>query len=57
MYVDSIDINGVHFAGNAAANNAASGEQSLDPGAAVMAIDGTAEFNVHHTAPPPEIMG
>jgi beta-glucanase (GH16 family) len=53
LYIESLDINGVHFAGNTAANNAANGEQSLDPTAAVMAINGTAEFDIHHTAPPP----
>lgn len=56
LYIESIDINGVHFAGNTAMDNAANGEQSLDPNAAVMAINGIVEFNIHHTAPP-EVLG
>lgn len=56
LYVQSLDINGVHFDGNTAANNAANGAGTADPTAAVMDINGMAEFNVHHTAPP-EIMG
>jgi len=54
--IESPDVNGVHFAGNTAANNAANGEQALHPHAAVMAVNGTAEFNINHTAPP-DIMG
>ena len=50
--IESLDVNGVHFAGNTAAN----GEQALHPHAAVMAVNGTAEFNINHTAPP-DIMG
>ena len=57
LYVQSIDVNGVHFQGNTAANNAANGHEADDPSAAVMDINGTAEFAVNHTAPPPEIMG
>jgi hypothetical protein len=57
LYVQSIDVNGVHFGGNTAINNAANGHEADDPTAAVMDINGTAEFNVNHTAPPPEIMG
>jgi hypothetical protein len=57
LYVQSIDVNGVHFQGNTADNNAANGGEASDPSAAVMDINGTAEFNVNHTAPPPEIMG
>jgi beta-glucanase (GH16 family) len=56
LYVQSIDVNGVGFAGNAAVNNAANHQEASDPSAAVMAIDGTASFLIHHTAPP-EIMG
>jgi beta-glucanase (GH16 family) len=56
LYVQSIDVNGVHFAGNTALNNAANHEESLDPSAAVMAINGTADFNIDHTAPP-QIIG
>jgi beta-glucanase (GH16 family) len=52
LYVQSIDVNGVHFAGNTAANNAANGMEAADPTAAVMAINGTADFNINHTAPP-----
>jgi beta-glucanase (GH16 family) len=56
LYVQSIDVNGVHFAGNTAANDAANHEEALDPSAAVMAINGTASFAINHTAPP-EIVG
>jgi hypothetical protein len=56
LYVQGIDINGVHFAGNAAINNAANGAEATDPTAAVMAINGTADFAINHTAPP-AIMG
>jgi nuclear transport factor 2 (NTF2) superfamily protein len=52
LYVQSIDINGVHFAGNTAANDAANGSAWVDPGAAVMMTNGTAMFDVHHSAPP-----
>jgi hypothetical protein len=48
LYVQSLDINGQHVAGNAANNNAAHGEASADPNAAVMHIDGTATFDVQH---------
>jgi hypothetical protein len=56
LYVQSIDVNGVHFAGNTAVNNAANHEESLDPSAAVMAINGDASFLINHTAPP-QIIG
>jgi hypothetical protein len=56
LYVESLDINGVHFAGNTAANNAANGGEATDPTAAVMDVNGTATFNIAHTAPV-EIMG
>ena len=44
LYVQSIDINGQHIAGNTATNNAAAGMGSLDTSAAVMAINGEADF-------------
>jgi hypothetical protein len=53
LYVQSIDVNGVHFQGNTASNDAANGHQADDPSAAVMDINGTATFHVDHTAPPP----
>ena len=53
--MQSIDVNGVHFGGNTATNNAANGGEATDPLAAVMDINGIAEFNINHTAPP-EIM-
>jgi len=56
LYVQSIDVNGVHLAGSSAINNAANHEEALDPSAAVMAINGTADFNLNHTAPP-QIIG
>jgi hypothetical protein len=61
LYVNSLDVNGVHFAGNTAANDAANGHASDDPTAAVMDINGTATFTfdqsqINHSAPP-EIMG
>ena len=52
LYVQSLDVNGQHFAGNTASNNAANGSAWTDPGSAVMAINGTATFDVHHSAPP-----
>jgi hypothetical protein len=52
LYVQSIDVNGVHFQGNTADNDAANGHQADDPSAAVMDIDGTATFHIDHTAPP-----
>jgi hypothetical protein len=52
LYVQSLDINGQHIAGNAANNNADNGSAWTDPGAAVMMTDGTATFDVHHSAPP-----
>jgi beta-glucanase (GH16 family) len=56
LYVQSLDVNGQHFAGNAASNTADGGIAWTDPGSAVMAVNGTATFDVHHSAPP-EIMG
>lgn len=56
LYIPSLDINGVHFDGNTAANNAANGHAGDDLTAAVMDINGTATFNIAHTAPP-ELMG
>jgi hypothetical protein len=56
LYVNSVDINGAHFAGNTAVNDAANGHAGDDPTAAVMDINGTATFNVNHTAPP-EVIG
>jgi hypothetical protein len=56
LYVQGIDVNGVHFAGNTAIDNAANGHEADDPTAAVMDINGTAEFAINHTAPP-AIMG
>ncbi|MGE5537733.1 MAG: carbohydrate-binding domain-containing protein [Gemmatimonas sp.] len=50
LYVYSIDVNGHSFAGTSAANNAANGMSA--PDAAIMAIDGTLDFNINHTAPP-----
>jgi beta-glucanase (GH16 family) len=52
LYVQSIDINGQNIAGSAANNNADNGNAWSDPGAAVMMTDGTATFDVHHSAPP-----
>jgi endoglucanase len=52
LYVQSVDINGVHFDGNTAINNAANGGESTDQMAAVMDINGTASFHIDHNAPP-----
>jgi endoglucanase len=52
LYVQSLDVNGTHFAGNLASNNASAGYASTDPTAAVMMINGTVDFNVNHTAAP-----
>jgi endoglucanase len=52
LYVQSIDVNGVHFAGNQASDNAANGGASTDPNAAVMDVNGTTEFAVNHTTTP-----
>jgi hypothetical protein len=52
LYIQSIDVNGVHFQGNTAINDAANGHAADDPSAAVMDIDGTATFHIDHTAPP-----
>jgi beta-glucanase (GH16 family) len=51
LYVHSIDVNGVNFAGNAITANTASGGFH-DANAALLANNGTAEFDIHHTAPP-----
>jgi hypothetical protein len=47
-------VNGHSFAGTAATDNAANGMTAAD--AAVLAINGTVDFNINHTAPP-AIMG
>jgi endoglucanase len=62
LYVNSVDINGVHFQGNTAVNNAANGNEAVDPTAAVMDVNGTATFafdqsQIMHSTAPPEIMG
>jgi beta-glucanase (GH16 family) len=46
LYVQSITMNGVTLAGNEAANNAHHGAWATDPSAAVMQINGDAEFHV-----------
>ena len=48
LYVHSIDVNGEQIAGNAANNNADNGAAGVDPGAAVMQVNGTATFDTHH---------
>ena len=50
LYVQSIDVNGKHFAGTSATNTASNGH--VDPYAAAMDINGTVDFNVNHTAAP-----
>jgi beta-glucanase (GH16 family) len=50
LYVYSIDVNGHSFAGTSGANSAANGMSA--PDAAVLAINGTLDFNINHTAPP-----
>ena len=57
LYVQSVDVNGQHFAGNTAANDAANGYASVDPTAAVMDVNGTATFDIHHSAPPDLLLG
>lgn len=52
LYVQSVDVNGQIFSGNAAVNNAANGSASEDPHTAVMMINGTAEFAINHTTVP-----
>lgn len=52
LYVQSVDVNGQIFSGNAAVNNAANGNASEDPHTAVMMINGTAEFAINHTTGP-----
>ena len=56
LYVESLDVNGIHFQGNTATNNAANGAEAIDLTAAVMAVNGLATFHIDHTAPP-ELMG
>ena len=52
MYIESLDVNGVHFLGNTALNNATNNmPANKDSTAAAMYINGTAEFNINHTAP------
>jgi hypothetical protein len=46
LYVQGIDVNGSHFAGNTATDNAANGHEADDFSAAVMDINGTATFTV-----------
>ncbi|MGE5538016.1 MAG: carbohydrate-binding domain-containing protein, partial [Gemmatimonas sp.] len=52
LYVDYVDVNGMRFQGETAANNATNGHASADPYAAVMEINGTADFAINHTAAP-----
>jgi hypothetical protein len=54
LYVYGIDVNGHSFAGTSGANSAANGTSVAD--SAILAVNGTLEFNINHTAPPP-IMG
>lgn len=54
LYIQSIDVNGVHFPGNVASNDAANGGTATD--AAIMMVDGTATFDVHHSAPPDALL-
>jgi beta-glucanase (GH16 family) len=49
LYVQSIDVNGQNFAASTATNNAANGTHPAD-GSAELAINGTLDFNVNHTA-------
>jgi hypothetical protein len=51
LYIQSIDVNGKHFGANTATNSAANGETTTD-GSAILAINGTIEFNVSHAAAP-----
>jgi beta-glucanase (GH16 family) len=51
LYVQSIDVNGQHFAASVATNNAANGATTTD-GSAPMNIVGTVDFNINHTAAP-----
>ncbi|MGE5538042.1 MAG: carbohydrate-binding domain-containing protein [Gemmatimonas sp.] len=46
LYVESLDYGATHIAGNLAVNNAANGMEATDPTGAVMAIDGTAAFQL-----------
>ncbi|MGE5537927.1 MAG: carbohydrate-binding domain-containing protein, partial [Gemmatimonas sp.] len=52
LYVQSIDVNGQHFAANTAANTALNGMTPPSDGSALLAINGTVDFNVNHTAAP-----
>jgi beta-glucanase (GH16 family) len=51
LYVQSIDVNGQHFAASMATNAAANGMSTTD-GSAILAINGMVDFNVNHTAAP-----
>jgi hypothetical protein len=46
LYVEGIDVNGNHFAGSTAADDAANGHEADDPSAAVMDVNGTATFTL-----------
>ncbi|HTI86861.1 MAG TPA: carbohydrate-binding domain-containing protein, partial [Alphaproteobacteria bacterium] len=50
LYVQSIDVNSHNFAASTATNTAANGAHPAD-GSAELAINGTLDFNVNHTAP------
>jgi hypothetical protein len=53
LYIDSIDVNGHRFEGEAAVNTAASGRAAIDPHAGVMLANGTLTFA---TAGAPPVM-
>jgi endoglucanase len=54
MYIQSINVNGVDFAGTSATDNADAGKGDLhDANAAVLLINGSVEFHIDYTAPPP----
>jgi hypothetical protein len=57
LYVQGLDVNGTHIDGNAATNDAANGYASADPTAAVMDVNGTATFDVHHDTSPDLLLG
>jgi beta-glucanase (GH16 family) len=54
LYVQSIDVNGHNFAASTATNTAANGMHPAD-GSAELAINGTVDFNVNHTAAPTDM--
>jgi hypothetical protein len=56
LYIETVEVNGITFPGATATNNAANGHAADDTAAAVMDVNGTATFNIAHTAPV-EIMG